>query len=168
MRRRSRWGVSWPASRPGWPEACCLLWKLCCCCCSGHLLRCYQHCALSLASRLLALGLRLQEFYTDLKDAEREGEVNRILGAFKLNPYEQLNLHHDATPEDVRRQYRKVGGWGRVAAACPARWLGAGRAQSLERQHWWLPALATKQHAAAPHAPEEPPSHQPPPACRCP
>lgn len=50
----------------------------------------------------------LKEFYTDLKDAEREGEVNRILGAFKLNPYEQLNLHHDATPEDVRRQYRKV------------------------------------------------------------
>lgn len=51
-----------------------------------------------------------QEFYTDLKDAEREGEVNRILSAFKLNPYEQMNLHNDATPEEVRRQYRKVGG----------------------------------------------------------
>lgn len=49
-----------------------------------------------------------QEFYTDLKDAEREGEVNRILSAFKLNPFEQMNLHNDATPEEVRRQYRKV------------------------------------------------------------
>ncbi|KAI3428741.1 hypothetical protein D9Q98_007564 [Chlorella vulgaris] len=50
----------------------------------------------------------LKEFYTDLKDAEREGEVNRILSAFKLNPFEQLNLHNDATNEEVRRQYRKV------------------------------------------------------------
>lgn len=50
----------------------------------------------------------LKEFYTDLKDAEREGEVNRILGAFKLNPYEQLGMHNDARPEDVPRQYRKV------------------------------------------------------------
>ncbi|PSC75268.1 J domain-containing spf31 [Micractinium conductrix] len=50
----------------------------------------------------------LKEFYTDLKDAEREGEVQRILSAFKLNPYEQLGLHNDATPEEVRRQYRKV------------------------------------------------------------
>ncbi|PRW44555.1 J domain-containing spf31 [Chlorella sorokiniana] len=50
----------------------------------------------------------LKEFYTDLKDAEREGEVNRILSAFKLNPFEQMNLHNDATPEEVRRQYRKI------------------------------------------------------------
>lgn len=34
--------------------------------------------------------------------------MNRILSAFKLNPYEQMNLHNDATPEEVRRQYRKV------------------------------------------------------------
>jgi DnaJ family protein C protein 8 len=52
----------------------------------------------------------LQEFYTDLKDAEREGEVNRILSAFKLNPYEQLNLRNGASVEEVRRQYRKVRG----------------------------------------------------------
>lgn len=37
--------------------------------------------------------------------------MNRILGAFKLNPFEQLGLRYDATPEDVRRQYRKVQ-WG--------------------------------------------------------
>ena len=36
--------------------------------------------------------------------------MNRILAAFKLNPYEQLGMHNDASPEDVRRQYRKVGG----------------------------------------------------------
>ncbi len=36
--------------------------------------------------------------------------MNRILSAFKLNPFEQMNLHNDATPEEVRRQYRKVGG----------------------------------------------------------
>ena len=50
----------------------------------------------------------LKEFYSDLKDAEREGEVQRILSAFKLNPYEQLGLRNGAPPEDVRRQYRKV------------------------------------------------------------
>lgn len=33
----------------------------------------------------------------------------RILGAFKLNPFEQLGLRFDATYEDIRRQYRKVG-----------------------------------------------------------
>ena len=62
-----------------------------------------------------------QEFYTDLKDAEREGEVNRILSAFKLNPYEQLGLHNDATPEEVRRQYRKV-----RAAGVRCGWGGGG------------------------------------------
>ncbi|KAL4445311.1 hypothetical protein ABPG77_011136 [Micractinium sp. CCAP 211/92] len=50
----------------------------------------------------------LKEFYTDLKDAEREGEVQRILGAFKLNPYEQLGMRNEAPVEEVRRQYRKV------------------------------------------------------------
>ncbi len=28
--------------------------------------------------------------------------------AFKLNPYEKLGLRFTATPEEVRRQYRKV------------------------------------------------------------
>lgn len=66
----------------------------------------------------------LKEFYSDLKDAEREGEVIRILSAFKLNPYEQMGLRNGAPPEDVRRQYRKVRhgagqeGGGLVCAAC--------------------------------------------------
>jgi DnaJ family protein C protein 8 len=32
----------------------------------------------------------------------------RILYAFKLNPYEQLNLRFTATPEEIRKQYRKL------------------------------------------------------------
>ena len=43
-----------------------------------------------------------------MKDVDRENEVMRIIGAFKLNPFEQLNLKFDATPNDVRRQYRKA------------------------------------------------------------
>eukprot|EP00891_Asterochloris_glomerata_P000951 jgi/Astpho2/951/gw1.00016.191.1_t len=43
-----------------------------------------------------------------MKDVDRENEVMRIIGAFKLNPFEQLNLKFDATPDDVRRQYRKA------------------------------------------------------------
>lgn len=43
-----------------------------------------------------------------MKEVDRENEVNRILGAFKLNPYEMLNLRFTATPEDVRRAYRKI------------------------------------------------------------
>ena len=50
----------------------------------------------------------IQEFYSDMREVDRENEVNRILGAFKLNPYEMLNLRFDATAEDVRRAYRKV------------------------------------------------------------
>jgi preprotein translocase subunit Sec63 len=30
------------------------------------------------------------------------------LYAFKLNPYEQLNLRFTATPEEIRKQYRKI------------------------------------------------------------
>ena len=44
----------------------------------------------TLARPFLPPPRRMQEFYTDLKDAEREGEVQRILSAFKLNPYEQV------------------------------------------------------------------------------
>ncbi|KXZ44045.1 hypothetical protein GPECTOR_75g769 [Gonium pectorale] len=50
----------------------------------------------------------LKAFFSDLKDVDRDNEVNRILWAFKLNPFEKLNLRFDATPEDVKRQYRKV------------------------------------------------------------
>jgi len=34
--------------------------------------------------------------------------AHRILWSFKLNPYEKLNLPFTATPEEVRRQYRKI------------------------------------------------------------
>ena len=50
----------------------------------------------------------MQEFFREMKDVDRDNEVNRILGAFKLNPFEQLGLPFTATVEDVRRQYRKV------------------------------------------------------------
>ena len=39
---------------------------------------------------------------------DRDNEVNRILGAFKLNPMEQLGLKFDASEEDIKRQYRKT------------------------------------------------------------
>ena len=34
--------------------------------------------------------------------------TRRVLWAFKLNPYEKLNLRFDATIEDVKRQFRKL------------------------------------------------------------
>jgi len=39
---------------------------------------------------------------------DRDNEVNRILWAFKLNPYEKLNLRFDATVEEIRKQFRKI------------------------------------------------------------
>ena len=50
----------------------------------------------------------MQEFFMDMRDVDRDNEVNRILGAFKLNPFEQLGINFDCTMEDIRRQYRKV------------------------------------------------------------
>lgn len=50
----------------------------------------------------------LRAFYQDMRDVDRENEINRVLGAFKLNPFEQLGLRFDAPVEDVRRAYRKV------------------------------------------------------------
>lgn len=50
----------------------------------------------------------LKEFFSELRDVDRDNEVQRILFAFKLNPYEKLNLRFTATPEEIRRQYRKV------------------------------------------------------------
>jgi hypothetical protein len=31
-----------------------------------------------------------------------------ILWAFKLNPFEKLNLHFDATPDEIKKQFRKL------------------------------------------------------------
>ena len=49
----------------------------------------------------------MQEFFQGMRDVDRENEVHRILGAFKLNPFEQLGLRFDATVDDVKRAYRK-------------------------------------------------------------
>ena len=50
----------------------------------------------------------VQEFFQEVREVDRDNEVNRILGAFKLNPMEQLGLKFDATEEEVKRQYRKT------------------------------------------------------------
>lgn len=39
---------------------------------------------------------------------ERQNEVERILKAFKLNPYDLLDLDQSATPEDIKRKYRQL------------------------------------------------------------
>jgi len=39
---------------------------------------------------------------------QRELEVERILAAFKLNPYEILDIHETATPEEIKRKYRQL------------------------------------------------------------
>lgn len=49
----------------------------------------------------------MQEFFQGVKETDRENEVYRILGAFKLNPFEQLNLKFDASVDDVKKAYRK-------------------------------------------------------------
>lgn len=50
----------------------------------------------------------LKEFLKEVRDVDRDNEVNRILWAFKLNPFEKLNMRFTAGPEDIKRQYRKV------------------------------------------------------------
>ncbi|OBZ72230.1 J domain-containing protein spf31 [Grifola frondosa] len=39
---------------------------------------------------------------------QRELEVERILKAFKLNPYEVLDISEDASPEDIKKKYRQL------------------------------------------------------------
>ncbi|KAI0367764.1 DnaJ-domain-containing protein [Pilatotrama ljubarskyi] len=39
---------------------------------------------------------------------QREIEVERILKAFKLNPYEILDINEDATPEEIKKKYRHL------------------------------------------------------------
>ena len=43
-----------------------------------------------------------------MREVDRENQVNRILGAFKLNPFEMLDLPFTATADDIRRAYRKI------------------------------------------------------------
>jgi len=39
---------------------------------------------------------------------QRELEVDRILNAFKLNPYDILDLETSATADDIKRKYRQI------------------------------------------------------------
>ena len=50
----------------------------------------------------------LASFFADVKAADREGEVNRVLNAFKLNPYEQLGVRFDVEDAEIARAYRKA------------------------------------------------------------
>jgi DnaJ family protein C protein 8 len=50
----------------------------------------------------------LAAFFAEVKATDRDAEVGRVLGAFKLNPYEQVGVRFDATPAEVTRAYRKV------------------------------------------------------------
>lgn len=52
--------------------------------------------------------LLLKSFFAEVGEVERDNEVARILSCFKLNPFEHLNLSFNSTPEDVKRQYRKL------------------------------------------------------------
>lgn len=48
----------------------------------------------------------MKQFMDAMRKADRENEVIRVLSAFKLNPFEKLNLRFTATASEVKRQYR--------------------------------------------------------------
>ena len=50
----------------------------------------------------------MQEFWGEVKEADRFNQVNRVLSCFKLNPFELLDLKLDADRDSIRRQYRKI------------------------------------------------------------
>nr|CAB3501346.1 unnamed protein product [Digitaria exilis] len=50
----------------------------------------------------------LKSFLAEVSEAERDNEVLRILGCFKLNPFEHLKLSFDSSPNEVKKQYRKL------------------------------------------------------------
>lgn len=50
----------------------------------------------------------LRAFYADMKEVDRENQVNKVLGAFRLNPYEMLGIRFDVSLDDIPRAYRKV------------------------------------------------------------
>lgn len=53
-------------------------------------------------------NLHQQEFFAEVREVDRDNEVNRILSAFKLNPYEQLGVPFDADLEVINKTYRKT------------------------------------------------------------
>jgi len=50
----------------------------------------------------------VDEFLYEEKQIERKDAVDKILKAFKLNPLEILGMPHNATPTDVKKQYRSL------------------------------------------------------------
>uniref|UniRef100_A0A5B6ZGY7 Putative J domain-containing protein spf31 n=1 Tax=Davidia involucrata TaxID=16924 RepID=A0A5B6ZGY7_DAVIN len=52
--------------------------------------------------------LLLKNFFAEVSEVERHNEVTRILSCFKLNAFDYLNLPFDSSPNDVKRQYRKL------------------------------------------------------------
>ena len=46
-------------------------------------------------------------FSGEMKGVDRDNEVERILRAFKLNPFEQLGVRFDASAEDIKKKYRQ-------------------------------------------------------------
>ncbi|KAF7823176.1 J domain-containing protein spf31 [Senna tora] len=52
--------------------------------------------------------LLLKNFFAEVSEVERDNEVVRILSCFKLNPFEHLNLPFDSSPDEVKKQYRKL------------------------------------------------------------
>ncbi|MED6225985.1 hypothetical protein PIB30_098886 [Stylosanthes scabra] len=52
--------------------------------------------------------LLLKNFFAEVSEVERDNEVLRILSCFKLNPFEYLNLSFDSSPDEVKKQYRKL------------------------------------------------------------
>ena len=48
----------------------------------------------------------MKQFMLDMKAVDRDNEVNRIIWAFKLNPFEKMGLRFTATASDVKTAYR--------------------------------------------------------------
>jgi len=44
----------------------------------------------------------------EISALERETEVTRVLGSFKLNPFQILAIHSKATPKDISRKFRRL------------------------------------------------------------
>ncbi|CAN1171151.1 DnaJ homolog subfamily C member 8 [Linum perenne] len=60
------------------------------------------------AKAAAADDLLLKSFFAEVSEVERDNEVLRILSCFKLNPFEHLKLSFDSSPDDVKKQYRKL------------------------------------------------------------
>jgi DnaJ family protein C protein 8 len=48
----------------------------------------------------------VDSFMRELTGLEREGELTRVTQAFKLNPFDILNVGHTATKEEISKAYR--------------------------------------------------------------